>query len=95
MEFQSGLSDRIGDTDVLKLDDGSEALLVEGDELKLSTKLCKTTCPGATIFWGKGHGHPLAIFITNGSGECVKAIRWSELKGTRRPDVSDQCVIGK
>jgi hypothetical protein len=88
------LSDRINDDDMLKLDDGSEVLLLEGDELKILPKNCKSfPCAGATIVWGKGHGRPAAIFITNAFGECVKSIRWNVLKGTRRPHVSDTCDV--
>ena len=91
-EFQVGLSDRVSDSDMLKLDDGTELLLVEGDEIKILPKNCKSfPCAGATIIWGKGHQRPMAIFITNAFGECVKGIRWGVLKGTSRPDVTDTC----
>jgi hypothetical protein len=94
-EFQVGLSDRISDLDVLKLDDGSEVLLVEGDEIKVISKKCLNfPCAGATIIWDKGHTRPLAIFITNAYGECVKGIRWNVLKGSRRPDVTETCSFG-
>ena len=93
-EFQVSLSTRISDSDVLTLDDGSQVALLEGDELKVLPKLCKDfPCAGATIVWGKGHGRPAAIFITNAYGECVRAIRWNILKGSRRPDVSDSCSV--
>jgi hypothetical protein len=93
-EFQVGLSDRIDDLDMLTLDDGSKVALLEGDEIRIISKKCLNfPCAGATILWGKGNGHPRAIFITNAFGECVKAIRWNVLKGSRRPDVSETCSV--
>ena len=94
IEFQVSLSDRISDLDVLKLDDGTEVLLLEGDEIKVISKKCLNfPCAGATIVWGKGNGHPWSITITNAWGECVRSIRWNVLKGTRRPYVSGVCSI--
>ena len=78
--------------DTLTLDDGTQVVVTEVDFIEVKKKkICKINCgggndnpAGAVVFFGKGHGQPVSINITNGQG-CFREISFLKKGGNGAP----------